>query len=88
MDQRKKQLEVDYTIGRDIKQEDIVKIAETLKDWCNSCETVLSTIEVQIERANAAKTSFNQHNEEIEKEVSELVVVVVDGGGIGLGLYR
>lgn len=69
LDQRKKQLEVDYTIGRDIKQEDIVKIADTLKDWCNSCETMLNTIELQIEKANTAKTTFNQHNDEIEKEV-------------------
>lgn len=70
LDQRKKQLEVDYTIGRDIKPEDIQKIAATLKEWCDSCESVLSTIEQQIDRANSAKGAHIMHNEKIDQEVT------------------
>lgn len=69
MDQRNRQLEVDYTIGRDIRSEDISKIAETLQEWCESCETVLATIEEQIEHANANKTSWVKHQDDIESEV-------------------
>lgn len=69
LDQRKKQLEVDCTIGRDIKPDDVRKIADTLQQWCDSCESVLSTIEIQIDRANAAKGTFVAHNEDVEQEV-------------------
>lgn len=69
LDQRKKQLEVDYTIGRDIKPDDVKKIADTLKEWCDSCESVLNTIENQIDRANSAKGAFVAHNEKIDQEV-------------------
>lgn len=69
LDQRKRQLEVDYAIGRDIRKEDIGKISETLQEWCESCETVLATFEEQIERANANKFSSAKHQEDIETEV-------------------
>lgn len=73
LDQRNKQLEVDYTIGRDIKPDDIKKIAATLTEWCDSCESVLSTFESQIDRANAAKGAFIAHNEYIEQAVMHLL---------------
>lgn len=60
---------MDYTIGRDIRSEDISKIAETLQEWCESCETVLATIEEQIEHANANKTSWVKHQDDIDSEV-------------------
>lgn len=70
LDQRKKHLEIDYTIGRDIKPDDIQKIANTLKEWCESCETMLSAIEHQIDRADSAKTAYVLHNDDVETEAS------------------
>lgn len=69
LDQKNKQLEVDYAIGRDIRPEDIKKISATLQEWCDSCESVLQTIENQIDSANAAKAMRTKHNEDLEAEV-------------------
>lgn len=73
LDQKNKQLEVDYAIGRDIRPEDISKISSTLQEWCDSCESVLHTIEIQIDRANAAKAVRTKHTEDLEAEVSFVV---------------
>lgn len=69
LDQKNKQLEVDYAIGRDIRPEDVKKISATLQEWCDSCESVLQTIENQIDRANAAKSMRTKHTEDLEAEV-------------------
>lgn len=69
LDQKNKQLEVDYAIGRDIRPEEIKKISATLKEWCDSCESVLQTIENQIDRANSAKSMRTKHTEDLEAEV-------------------
>lgn len=70
LDQKNKQLEVDHAIGRDIRPEDISKISSTLQEWCDSCESVLHTIEIQIDRANTAKATRIKHTEDLESEVS------------------
>lgn len=72
LDQRNSQLEVDYAIGRDIQWNDIGNISATLREWCDSCETVLSCIEKQIERANLEKARRTKHKETIEQEVQML----------------
>lgn len=69
MDQKNKQLEVDWSIGRDIRPEDIKKISATLQEWCDSCESVLHTIENQIDRANSAKAMRVKHTEDLDAEV-------------------
>lgn len=72
LDQKNKQLEVDYAIGRDIRQEDVKKISDTLQEWCDSCESVLQTIENQIDRANSAKAMRTRHTEDLEAEVCSM----------------
>ncbi|XP_037031497.1 COP9 signalosome complex subunit 7 isoform X1 [Bradysia coprophila] len=72
LDQRNSQLEVDYAIGRDIQWNDIGNISATLREWCDSCETVLSCIEKQIERANLEKARRTKHKETIEQEIQML----------------
>lgn len=69
LDQKNKQLEVDYAIGRDIRAEDVKQISATLQEWCDSCESILHTIENQIVRANAAKAMRTKHNEDLDAEV-------------------
>ncbi|XP_046389929.1 COP9 signalosome complex subunit 7a isoform X1 [Ischnura elegans] len=69
LDQKNSQLEVDYAIGRDIRAAEIGTIISTLQEWCNSCETVLSCVETQINRANAEKNRRVKHKEAIEQEV-------------------
>lgn len=70
LDQKNKLLEIDYAIGRDFRPEDITKISATLQEWSDSCESVLQTIENQIDRANAAKATRTKHMDELEAEVN------------------
>ncbi|XP_059475465.1 COP9 signalosome complex subunit 7a [Neocloeon triangulifer] len=72
LDQKDSQLEVDFAIGRDIRFEDIGTIVDTLQQWCDSCETVLSCIETQINRANTDKSKSLKHKEVIEQEVANI----------------
>lgn len=72
LDQKNKQLEVDYAIGRDIRKGNVSEIVGTLQEWCDSCETILACLENQIHRANAEKQKRLKHKECIETEIANL----------------
>ncbi|XP_058118268.1 COP9 signalosome complex subunit 7 isoform X1 [Anopheles ziemanni] len=72
IDQKNKQLEVDYAIGRDIRKGNIKQIVSTLQEWSDSCETILSCLEAQINRANTEKQKRIKHKEAIEQEIANL----------------
>ena len=70
LDQSQSLLEVDTTIGRDIRPENTDVIKNTLESWCEACETVLQTLQTQVDRANIEKTARIQKKEQQEQEVS------------------
>ncbi|XP_055599813.1 COP9 signalosome complex subunit 7b isoform X2 [Uranotaenia lowii] len=72
LDQKNKQLEVDYAIGRDIRTGNIAEIVGTLQEWCDSCETVLACLENQIDRANSEKQKRLKHKDAIDTEIANL----------------
>uniref|UniRef100_A0A182P5V9 PCI domain-containing protein n=1 Tax=Anopheles epiroticus TaxID=199890 RepID=A0A182P5V9_9DIPT len=72
LDQKNKQLEVDYAIGRDIRKGDVKEIASTLQEWSDSCETTLLCLETQINRANTEKQKRIKHKEAIDQEIANL----------------
>jgi len=72
LDQRRALLEVDTTIGRDIRKEDIPTIVATLENWYDTCETVLTSLQTQVDRANVAKSQKNQRRETLEQEIMNL----------------
>lgn len=72
LDQKNSCLEVDFTIGRDFKEEDLVAMIDTLDTWRNSCESVLSEVESQITRANTEKAKYISHRGHVEREIIEL----------------
>ena len=74
MDQRNKQFQISARDTEDVQQiivrpEDVKKISDTLQEWCNSNDSVLQTIENQIDRANSAKSMHTKHTEDLEAEV-------------------
>ncbi|XP_050516948.1 COP9 signalosome complex subunit 7b [Diabrotica virgifera virgifera] len=69
LDQKNSQLEIDYAIGRDIRNDDINIIVNCLQDWCSACEGVLSCVENQIHRANTEKNRCMQRKTEVENEI-------------------
>ncbi|BES96746.1 cop9 signalosome complex subunit [Nesidiocoris tenuis] len=72
LDQKNSQLEVDYAIGRDTREEDLGVIIKTLQEWCDSCETVLNCVQSEITRANQAKHQALRHREKIEAEMTNI----------------
>uniref|UniRef100_A0AAG5DVU4 PCI domain-containing protein n=1 Tax=Anopheles atroparvus TaxID=41427 RepID=A0AAG5DVU4_ANOAO len=72
IDQKNKQLEVDYAIGRDIRKGNVTEVVSTLQEWSDSCETILSCLETQINRANTEKQKRIKHKEVIEQEIANL----------------
>lgn len=72
IDQKNKQLEVDYAIGRDIRKGNVKEIVSTLQEWSDSCETILACLETQINRANTEKQKRIKHKEAIELEITNL----------------
>ncbi|XP_062896333.1 COP9 signalosome complex subunit 7a-like, partial [Mobula hypostoma] len=71
LDQRNELLEVDASIGRDIRPQDVRTMARTLQEWCNGCEAVLSGIEDQISRADQYREHQLQLRHQIETEVND-----------------
>lgn len=72
LDQKNKQLEVDFAIGRDITPETVNRVTEVLQEWCDGCESVLHSIEKQIQRANTHKEKKIKQRTQVEAEVENL----------------
>lgn len=72
LDQQHQQLEVDYTIGRDIRTDAVDEISRVLQDWCEGCEAVLQGIEAQVNKANQRKDHSIKINHQIEQEVTNI----------------
>jgi COP9 signalosome complex subunit 7 len=71
LDQKSKHFEVDYAMGRDIRKSDIGQITETLQQWCENCDAMLTCIETQVVRANSMKENHLEHKNDIEKKVNK-----------------
>ncbi|CAD7012869.1 unnamed protein product [Ceratitis capitata] len=69
-------LEIDYAQGRDIPPGYTTKIAETLEQWVESCNTISNCIDGQITRANYEKAKSLKNKEHIEEEIINLKKVL------------
>lgn len=72
LDQEGGYLEVDSTVGRDVGPNDVDSMIETLQLWCDSCESVLSTVQGRIVDANRTKQDVLKHRAEIETEIANV----------------
>jgi hypothetical protein len=73
LDQSKGLLEVDNSIGRDIRMTEIPTIIDTLESWSEACEDVLGTLQTQMDRANAERTNKIQRKDQLEVEVMIII---------------
>ncbi|VVC32436.1 Proteasome component (PCI) domain [Cinara cedri] len=69
LDQQSGYLEVDWTVGRDVAPNDVDTMIDTLQQWCDSCESVLSTVQARIVDANQTKQDVLRHRAIVESEV-------------------
>ncbi|XP_071494085.1 COP9 signalosome complex subunit 7b-like [Diadema antillarum] len=72
LDQKNQLLEVEFTIGRDIRPEAISDIVSVLQEWCDGCEAMLNGVEEQIHKANKHKENCFKIKSQIETEVSNI----------------
>lgn len=72
LDQQSGYLEVDWTVGRDVGPNDVDTMIDTLQQWCDSCESVLSTVQARIVDANQKKQDVLKHRAAIENEVANV----------------
>lgn len=72
LNQERGYLEVDWTVGRDVGPADVDAMVETLRQWCDSCESVLSTVQARIVDANRAKQEVLRHRVAVESEVASV----------------
>lgn len=70
LDQKNRQLEVDYAVARDIQTENIQEIVKILSEWLKSCESCSNCLQEQIENANSEKAKRVKHKEHLEEQVS------------------
>lgn len=52
-------MEVDQTIGRDVRVEDFDTITSVLGEWCGNCDNILTNLEHQMSAANRFKEDSN-----------------------------
>lgn len=69
LDQKNRQLEIDYAVARDIQTENIQEIVTILTDWLKSCENCSSCLQEQIEYANSEKARRIKHKEHMQEQV-------------------
>jgi len=72
MDQLNNRLEIEQTIGRDIKRDELKTVANILNEWCRNCDNVLRNIEQQIQNANHLKEENHNKKQSIEQQVNTI----------------
>ena len=72
LDQRQQQLQVEYTMGRDVRPEQFEETMESLKSWSNNTKTVLDTIDNRIRAAHEMISTNQMERDEYNKQI-ELV---------------
>lgn len=70
LDQKNRQLEIDYAVARDIQTENIREIVVILNEWLKSCENCSSCLQEQIDNSNAEKAKRMKHKEKLEEQVT------------------
>ncbi|CAG2100232.1 unnamed protein product [Medioppia subpectinata] len=69
MDQLNNRLEIEQTIGRDIRKDDLKTVANILNEWCRNCDNVLRNIETQIANANHMKEDSHRQKTSLDQQV-------------------
>jgi COP9 signalosome complex subunit 7 len=72
LDQRKKQLEIEFTMGRDLRPETIDQMIDILTKWSNQSDKLLESIQEKINHANFEAESDKQHKIEFEKNIEKI----------------
>ncbi|KAG9293340.1 hypothetical protein G9A89_007586 [Geosiphon pyriformis] len=71
LDQKKKQLEIECTMGRDLRPGQIDHMLEVLKAWSQTSQEILKTIDVKIQHVREAAAANKLDKEKYEADVEK-----------------
>lgn len=72
MDQKNSCIEIESTIARDIRKDQLQSMLTILTDWCDKCDNMIATVETQMQSANQSKVSNFRVNQELEAKIAKL----------------
>jgi len=72
LDQKQQQIEVEYTMGRDLKPDSLNGMISVLRDWNKQAETLLTTIKEKIGTAEFIADSEKKRKQDYEKRIENL----------------
>ncbi|KAJ2608499.1 hypothetical protein H4S08_004438 [Coemansia sp. RSA 1365] len=72
LDQKRRLVEVDYVVGRDVRREDLQLIYSQLEEWSQTCKDALNDITSDIDAANASAMAQKNDSVEFEKSLQRL----------------
>ncbi|KAF9527139.1 hypothetical protein CPB83DRAFT_856810 [Crepidotus variabilis] len=95
LDQKEEQLEISYTMGRDLEPGKLEQVLAALKTWASTTAAVLSTLDAKIGSIAEANAAQKQSHQEHEKQLQANLKEVYDkqkekglGGGSGMASRR
>jgi len=72
LDQKLKQIEVEFTMGRDLKPDSLENMVGVLSEWNKQSQNLLETIKERISMADTVVTQDKKLKEEYEKRVETI----------------
>ncbi|CAI2181473.1 8294_t:CDS:2 [Funneliformis geosporum] len=72
LDQKRKQLEIEYTMGRDLRPGQIDQMLEVLSVWSQTSEEILKVTDAKITQVRDTAIENKKQREDYEKEVERL----------------
>jgi len=89
LDQRDKQVQVDFCIARDLRPGQLERMISTLQQWVQTSDVLLQTLDTELKRAGSAQDSATAHRLEYEQRIEQLksnlkATMESEGGGEGM----
>lgn len=72
MDQKNSWIEIESTIARDIRKDQLQSMLTVLTDWCDKCDNMIATMDTQMQFANQNKVTNFRANQELEAKIAKL----------------
>ncbi len=74
IDQQKQKVYVDFAIGRDVREGDLLRVQEMLSNWVARSATLIKAIEDKIAVARTEIKAEQLHREDFDRRVKEIKV--------------
>jgi len=88
LDQKEQQLEVEYTMGRDLEPGKVENLLGALKDWAATTSAVLSTLDQELSSISSQSTAMKAYHDDHERVLNANLKDVMERqkekGGVGM----